>query len=92
MTSLVMCEVSHQPVVDVGVAGDASEDLSALEGRLWIGAAVIQVPARDKHNQGIGSGGLGGVCPEPLEARGHYFYVWKNNIPKVNCLFLRTRC
>lgn len=59
-----MCEVSHQPVVDVGVAGDASEDLSALEGRLRIGAVVIQVPARDKHNQGIGCGGLGGVWPD----------------------------
>ena len=23
---------------------------------------------------------------------GHHFYVWKNNIPKVNGLFLRTRC
>jgi hypothetical protein len=29
---------------------------------------------------------------EYFEARGHYFYFWKNNVPKVNRLFLRTRC
>jgi hypothetical protein len=31
-------------------------------------------------------------CLKPIEARGHYFHFWKNNVPKVNVLFLRTRC
>ena len=45
---LVMCEISHQPVLDVGVAGDATQDLGTLERSLWVGAAVVQEPAGDK--------------------------------------------
>lgn len=42
-----MCEVSHQPHLDVGVVGDTTQYLGALESSLWVGAAVIQIPAGD---------------------------------------------
>lgn len=44
-----MCEISNQPILNVGVVRDTTQDLGTLEGRLWVGAAVIQIPARDKH-------------------------------------------
>lgn len=44
-----MCEISHQPVLNVGVVGNTTQDLGTLEGSLWVGAAVVQIPARDKH-------------------------------------------
>lgn len=46
---LVMCEISHQSILNVGVVGDTTQDLGTLEGSLWVGAAVIQIPARDTH-------------------------------------------
>lgn len=45
---LVMSEIPHQSAVDVGVVGDATQDLGTLEGGVWVGAAVVQIPARDK--------------------------------------------
>lgn len=42
---LVMCEIPHQSAVDVGVVGDATQDFGTLEGSVWIGAAVAQIPA-----------------------------------------------
>lgn len=45
---LVVCEISHQPDLDVGVVGNTTQDLGTLEGSLWVGAAVVQIPARDK--------------------------------------------
>lgn len=47
-TYLVMCEVSHQPHLDVGVVGDTTQYLGALESSLRVGAAVIQIPGGDK--------------------------------------------
>lgn len=35
-TYLVMCEVSHQPDLNVWVVGDATQNLGALEGGLWV--------------------------------------------------------
>lgn len=46
---LVVCEISHQPILNVGVVGDTTQDLGTLEGSLWVGAAVVQIPARDRH-------------------------------------------
>lgn len=42
-----MSEIAHQSAVDVGVVGDATQDLGTLEGSVWVGAAVVQIPARD---------------------------------------------
>lgn len=44
-----MCEISHQSVLNVGVVGDTTQDLGTLEGSFWVGAAVVQIPARAKH-------------------------------------------
>lgn len=46
---LVMCEISHQPNLNVGVLSDAAQDLGALESSLWVGAAVVKIPAGGKH-------------------------------------------
>lgn len=45
-----MCEISHQSNLNVGVVGDTAQDLGTLECSLWIGAAVVQIPASDKHS------------------------------------------
>lgn len=45
---LVVSEIPHQSAVDVGVVGDATQDLGALEGSVWVGAAVAQIPAEGK--------------------------------------------
>lgn len=42
-----MCEVSHQSYLDVGVIGDASQNLGALKGSFWVGATVVQIPETD---------------------------------------------
>lgn len=44
-----MCEISHQSVLNVGVVGDTTQDLGTLKGSVWVGAAVVQIPARAKH-------------------------------------------
>lgn len=47
---LVVCEVSHQSDLNVGVVGNTTQDLGTLEGRLWVGGAVVQIPARETLN------------------------------------------
>lgn len=33
---LVVSEIPHQSAVDVGVVGDATQDLGTLEGSVWV--------------------------------------------------------
>lgn len=47
---LVVCEISHQSSLDVGVVSDTTQDLGTLEGSFWVGAAVVQIPAKGKQN------------------------------------------
>lgn len=42
-----MCEISHQPVLNVGVVGNMTQDFGRLKGSFRIGIAVVQIPARD---------------------------------------------
>lgn len=46
---LVVCEISHQSILNVGVVCDTTQNLGTLEGSFWIGAAVVQIPERDNH-------------------------------------------
>lgn len=50
---LVVCEISHQPNLNIGVVGDTTQDLGTLEGSLWVGAAVVKIPAGDKQDSPI---------------------------------------
>lgn len=47
---LVVYEIPHQPNLNVGVVGNTAQDLGTLECSLWVGAAVVQIPASDKHS------------------------------------------
>lgn len=49
-TNLVVSEISHQPHLDVGVGGDATQNLGALESSFWVWAAVIKIPAGEERN------------------------------------------
>lgn len=42
-----MCEVSHQPMLNVGVVGNVTQDFGCLKGSFRVGIAVVQIPARD---------------------------------------------
>lgn len=44
---LIMCEVSHQPMLNVGVVGNMTQDFGRLKGSFRVGIAVVQIPARD---------------------------------------------
>lgn len=44
-----MCEISHEPILNVGVVGDTTQDLGTLKCSLWVGAAVVQIPVQEKH-------------------------------------------
>lgn len=51
LTHLVVCEISHQSHLDVGVVGDATQNFGALESSFWVWAAVVKIPAGEKKNR-----------------------------------------
>lgn len=44
---LIMCEISHQPMLNVGVVGNMTQYFGSLIGSFRVRIAVVQIPAKD---------------------------------------------
>ena len=46
---LVMCEISNQFYLNIGIARDTAEDLGTFKSQFWISIAMIQVSLKQEN-------------------------------------------